>query len=98
MTLTSRLFRGSHVPWLGIGIEYLRTNHLHLALQYIRQAQELCPQEPLVLHELGVLHYQQGEYEEAAHFFLQAALTLPLPLPLALPLTLYPLPGRGPPR
>ena len=51
MTLTSRLFRGSHVPWLGIGIEYLRTNHLHLALQYIRQAQELCPQEPLVLHE-----------------------------------------------
>ena len=47
----SRLFPGSHVPWLGIGIEYLRTNHLHLALQYIRQAQELCPQEPLVLHE-----------------------------------------------
>ena len=47
----SRLFPGSHIPWLGIGTEYLRTNHLHLALQYIRQAQELCPQEPLVLHE-----------------------------------------------
>ena len=69
----SRLFPGSHVPWLGIGIEYLRTNHLHLALQYIKQAQELCPQEPLVLHELGVLHYHNGEYEEAAHFFLQVA-------------------------
>ena len=51
----SRLFPGSHVPWLGIGIEYLRTNHLPLALQYIKQAQELCPHEPLVLHELGVL-------------------------------------------
>ena len=29
----SRLFPGSHIPWLGIGMEYLRTNHLHLALQ-----------------------------------------------------------------
>ena len=48
----SRLFPGSHIPWLGIGMEYLRTNHLHLALQYIRQAQEICPAEPLVLHEL----------------------------------------------
>ena len=62
----SRLFAGSHIPWLGMGIECLRTNHLHLALQYIRQAQELCPQEPLVLHELGVLHYLNGAYEEAA--------------------------------
>ena len=26
----SRLFPGSHIPWLGIGMEYLRTNHLHL--------------------------------------------------------------------
>ena len=49
----SRLFPGSHIPWLGIGMEYLRTNHLHLALQYIKQAQEICPVEPLVLHELG---------------------------------------------
>jgi tetratricopeptide (TPR) repeat protein len=48
----SRLFPGSHIPWLGIGMEYLRTNHLHLALQYIRQAQEISPVEPLVLHEL----------------------------------------------
>ena len=46
----SRLFAGSHIPWLGMGIECLRTNHLHLALQYIRQAQELCPQEPRVPH------------------------------------------------
>ena len=93
----SRLFPGSHVPWLGIGIEYLRTNHLPLALQYIRQArtslypstartrprlrtrlptdaqaQTLCPHEPLVLHELGVLHYLSGDYNSAVEFFLQA--------------------------
>jgi len=69
----SRLFPGSHVPWLGIGMEYLRTNHLHLALQYIRQAQQICPTEPLVLHELGVLHYLNGEYDQAVAFFLQVA-------------------------
>jgi len=69
----SRLFPGSHIPWLGIGMEYLRTNHLHLALQYIRQAREICPAEPLVLHELGVLHYLNGEYDEAVGYFLQVA-------------------------
>ena len=69
----SRLFPGSHIPWLGIGMEYLRTNHLHLALQYIRQAQEICPTEPLVLHELGVLHYLNGEYDDAVGFFLRVA-------------------------
>lgn len=69
----SRLFPGSHIPWLGIGMEYLRTNHLHLALQYIRQAQEICPYEPLVLHELGVLHYHNGEYDEAVGYFLRVA-------------------------
>jgi len=69
----SRLFPGSYLPWLGIGMEYLRTNHLHLALQYIRQALEISPVEPLVLHELGVLHYLNGEYDEAVAFFKQVA-------------------------
>ena len=58
----SRLFPGSHVPWLGIGMEYLRTNHIDLALQYIKEAEQLRPDEPLVLHELGVLHFHKGEY------------------------------------
>ena len=69
----SRLFPGSHIPWLGIGMEYLRTNHLHLALQYIKQAQQICPVEPLVLHELGVLHYLNAEYDEAIKYFRQVA-------------------------
>ena len=65
----SRLFPGSHIPWLGIGMEYLRTNHLHLALQYIRQAQEICPYEPLVLHELGHLPHRGEEFEFAGFDF-----------------------------
>ena len=69
----SRLFPGSHVPWLGIGMEYLRTNHIDLALQYIKEAEQLRPDEPLVLHELGVLHFHKGEYSNAVRCFLQVA-------------------------
>jgi anaphase-promoting complex subunit 6 len=69
----SRLFPGSHVPWLGIGMEYLRTNHIDLALQYIKEAEQLRPDEPLVLHELGVLYFHKGEYSNAVRCFLQVA-------------------------
>jgi len=69
----SRLFPGSHTPWLGIGMEYLRTNHLPLAMHYIKQAHAIAPHEPAVLHELGVLHYASGEYAEAADYFTRVA-------------------------
>ena len=61
------------MPWLGIGIEYLRTNHLPLAMHYIKQAHAIAPHEPAVLHELGVLHYASGEYAEAAGYFTRVA-------------------------
>ena len=69
----SRLFSGCHIPWLGIGMECLRTNHLPLAMQYIRQAEELSPNEPLVLHELGTLHLLNGELDDAIDFFHRVA-------------------------
>lgn len=69
----TRLFPGSHTPWLSIGIEYLRTNHLPLAMQYVKQAHVLAPNDPHVLHELGVLHYTAADWENAAHYFLQVA-------------------------
>lgn len=65
----TRLFAGCPLPWLGIGVEYLRTNHHALAEQYIRQAHALAPEHPLVLHELGVVHYCKGEYEDACAAF-----------------------------
>ena len=58
---------------VGIGMEYLRTNHLPLAMHYIKQAHAIAPHEPAVLHELGVLHYASGEYAEAADYFTRVA-------------------------
>ena len=69
----SRLFPGSHVPWLGIGTEYMRTSHLPLALQNLLQAELVAPDDPLVLHELGVVHYISGEYTPAIHCFGKVA-------------------------
>jgi len=54
-------------------MEYLRTNHLPLAMHYIKQAHAIAPHEPAVLHELGVLHYASGEYAEAADYFTRVA-------------------------
>ncbi|KAG8464771.1 hypothetical protein KFE25_010139 [Diacronema lutheri] len=69
----TRLFAGSPLPWLGIGMEYLRTNHLPLAEQYLRQAHTLAPDHPLVKHELGVVHFLKGEYEDARDAFIAVA-------------------------
>lgn len=53
-----RLFSGCHIPPLCIGMEYIRTNNLNLAEQFIRQAKEICHTDPLVYNELGVVCYK----------------------------------------
>lgn len=73
----SRLFPGSHLPRLCIGMEYLRTNHLPLAIQFIQQAQDICPDDPLIDNELGVLYYQQREFDQAKAAFLRALARTP---------------------
>ena len=56
------------------------------------QAQQISPHEPLVLHELGVLHYFNGDYEEAIVFFLQVGHhSLPAAFPLQVGHSYHPL-------
>ena len=68
----SRLFPGSHVPLLCTGMEYIRTNNLKLAEQLLLQSSKMCPSDPSVLNEIGVVNYKQGYYEEAITFFTRA--------------------------
>ncbi|GAB5363189.1 hypothetical protein AAMO2058_000862000 [Amorphochlora amoebiformis] len=65
----TRLFRGSHVPLLCMGIEHLRTNSLGPARQFLQQAQVICPKDPLIFHEMGVISYKSGEFEDAIVLF-----------------------------
>lgn len=54
----ARLFPGLHTPLLGMGCAYQRMNNLQLAERCLLQAAEMCPQDPAVAHELGVLAYR----------------------------------------
>jgi anaphase-promoting complex subunit 6 len=68
----SSLFPGSHLPLLYIGMEYLRTNNLVQAQEYIRQASDICPTDPLIFNELGTVYYKQKDFPHAVEMFTKA--------------------------
>lgn len=65
----ARLFPGCHLPTLYIGMEYMRTHSFKLAEQFFMQAQAVCPSDPLVYNELGVVAYHMKEYKKAVWWF-----------------------------
>ncbi len=50
-----------HLPLLYIGVEYGLTNSVKLAERFFSQALEIAPDDPFLLHELGVTCYQNQE-------------------------------------
>merc|ERR1712118_139014 len=68
----SRLFPGSHLPWLFIGVEYARTNSLHLAQQCLECARTLMPADPHLYNEIGVAAFHKKNYSKACDLLLQA--------------------------
>jgi len=76
----TRLFTGSHVPVMSIGMEYQRTNNSSLAFQFFLKAFEICDTDPLLHNEYGVLLYRQGEYDKAVLSFQRALDLAPRPM------------------
>lgn len=68
----SRLFPGSHLPWLFIGMEYVRTNSLQLAQQCLECARTLMPTDPHLYNEVGVVAFHRKSYGKACELLLQA--------------------------
>mmetsp|Transcript_30216 Transcript_30216/g.48798 ORF Transcript_30216/g.48798 Transcript_30216/m.48798 type:complete len:576 (+) Transcript_30216:149-1876(+) len=68
----SRLFPGSHLPWLFIGMEYVRTNSLPLAQQCLECARTLMPMDPHIYNEIGVVAFHRKNYSKACDLLLQA--------------------------
>ncbi|GJP52697.1 hypothetical protein CLOM_g11789, partial [Closterium sp. NIES-68] len=64
-----RLFTGFHVPLVCIGMEYERSNNLSLSLHFLDEARRLCPSDPLVHNELGVVAYRSLDFTAAARHF-----------------------------
>ncbi|KAF5728257.1 anaphase-promoting complex subunit 6 [Tripterygium wilfordii] len=76
----ARLFPGCHLPTLFIGMEYMRTRSYKLADQFFMQAKTICPSDPLVHNELGVVAYHMKEYSKAVWWFEKTLAHIPSPL------------------
>jgi len=76
----SRLFPGCHIPVMCIGMEYMRTNNLPLAEQLLLNAKSVCPLDPMIYNELGVLYFRNGDYNKATRLLREALKVAPKPL------------------
>ena len=63
---------GCHLPLLYIGVEYGLTNNVKLAEKFFTEALDIAPEDPFVLHELGVTCFQNGDFEGAEKQMLMA--------------------------
>ncbi|RLN19744.1 anaphase-promoting complex subunit 6 [Panicum miliaceum] len=65
----ARLFPGCHLPTLYMGMQYVRMHNFKLAEQFFTQAKSICPSDPLIHNELGVVAYNMKEFRKAVQLF-----------------------------
>ena len=68
----ARLFQGTHLPQLFLGMQNLQLNNLSLAREYLNTAYSLCRTDPLLLNEMGVVAYQSTDLGAAIDLFRTA--------------------------
>ncbi|XP_064413680.1 cell division cycle protein 16 homolog isoform X2 [Latimeria chalumnae] len=68
----AQLMKGCHLPMLYIGLEYGLTNNSKLAERFFSQALSIAPEDPFVMHEVGVVAFQNGDWKMAEKWFLDA--------------------------
>ncbi|KAH0624569.1 hypothetical protein JD844_032183 [Phrynosoma platyrhinos] len=74
----AQLMKGCHLPMLYIGLEYGLTNNSKLAERFFSQALSIAPEDPFVMHEVGVVAFQNGDdllsssWKTAEKWFLDA--------------------------
>ncbi|SJL04405.1 uncharacterized protein ARMOST_07771 [Armillaria ostoyae] len=68
----ARMFTGTHLPLMFIGMEHLTLSNTSLAEESLSAARHMCDTDPLLINELGVLAFSQGKYDDAAGLFQQA--------------------------
>ncbi|EUC29158.1 hypothetical protein COCVIDRAFT_99130 [Bipolaris victoriae FI3] len=68
----ARLFQGSHLPQMFLGMQNLQLNNLTLAKEYLKTSYDLCENDPCLLNEMGVVYFHEGQLVDAIHFFRRA--------------------------
>lgn len=68
----ARLFPGTHLPNLFLGMQHLQMNNLNLSEEYLLASYQICNSDPLLLNELGVIHFHKNILMKAELFFQEA--------------------------
>ncbi|KAK3696338.1 anaphase-promoting complex subunit Cut9 [Vermiconidia calcicola] len=68
----ARLFQGTHLPQLFLGIQEIALGNLTIAREYLTTAYNLCDRDPLLINEIGVVAYMEDDYMSAVRHFLLA--------------------------
>ncbi|KAL6706280.1 anaphase-promoting complex subunit Cut9 [Coniothyrium glycines] len=68
----ARLFQGTHLPQLFLGMQNLHLNNLALSKEYLKTAYELCETDPLLLNEMAVVYFHEEHFPDAIQFFRRA--------------------------
>ncbi|XP_063589171.1 cell division cycle protein 16 homolog [Penaeus indicus] len=71
----AQLMKGCHLPLLYIGMEYGLTNNPRFAEKFFKEALDIAPEDPFVLHELGVVSFCNQDYI-SADLYLRRAVAL----------------------
>lgn len=61
----ARLFMGTHLPQLFLGMQNHLLNNMTLADEFLKTAYGLCRTDPLLLNEMGVVFYHQDRLEDS---------------------------------
>ncbi|KAF9027129.1 TPR-like protein [Hymenopellis radicata] len=69
---SARMFTGSHLPLMFIGMEQLKLSNLRLAGEALSAAYSMCDSDPLLINEMGVMAFSQGKYDDATGLFQKA--------------------------
>ena len=67
-----RLFQGTHLPQLFLGMQNLQLNNMTVAHEYLNAAHQLCQTDPLLLNEIGVVFYHLDAIPDAIQYFTRA--------------------------
>ncbi|KAH7907018.1 hypothetical protein BJ138DRAFT_1015194 [Hygrophoropsis aurantiaca] len=65
----ARMFAGSHLPLLFVGMEQIMLSNHALADEALKAAYASCDGDPLLVNELGVMAFTRGDLQQAADLF-----------------------------
>ncbi|KAL5503810.1 CUT9 [Sanghuangporus vaninii] len=68
----ARLFTGSHLPLMFVGMEHIMLSNYDMADEALNAADKMCNGDPLLYNERGVMAFNRGNYESAVSLFQKA--------------------------